>query len=115
MDEVVLALHRIGNGACGRLDRLLFEFDRHGALSRMRRSLFGYWARPARCSSDREVETRQLGANALVFTLQDEVDGWGRQHASAQSALAASLMAVWCGIRRRCRDLTQQQPPRAVA
>jgi hypothetical protein len=115
VDEVVLALHSIGNGARGRLDRLLFELDRHGALNRMRRALFGCWARPARCCSDREVETGQMGAAALVFTLQDEVDGWGRQHASAQSALAPGLMAVWCGIRRRCRDLTQQQPPRPVA
>jgi hypothetical protein len=74
VDEVVLALgSRIGNGGCGRLDRLLFELDRHGALNRMRGSLFGYWARPARCCSDREVETGQMGTAALVFTLQDEM------------------------------------------
>jgi len=38
MHEVVLSLGgRIGHGARRRLDRLLFELDRHGAFNRMRR------------------------------------------------------------------------------
>jgi hypothetical protein len=73
--QVVLSLARcIGNRGRRRLDRLLFELDRHGALNRMRRCYIQERARVAGCCSD-----GRCSGVALLLTL-GTWDGWGRQH-----------------------------------